>query len=43
MFSRGAREGVKILKTPVYDLSLYELLKSYGDQHSQAKEGQLLK
>ena len=42
VFSRGAPEGVKILKTPVYDLSLYELLKSYGDQYSRAKEGQLL-
>ncbi|MGA0346352.1 MAG: segregation and condensation protein A [Alphaproteobacteria bacterium] len=42
VFSRGAPEGVKILKNPVYDLSLYELLKSYGDQYSRAKEGQLL-
>ena len=35
---RGAPEGVKILRTPVYDLSLYDLLKSYGAQHSRVRE-----
>ena len=42
VFSRGAPEGVKILRTPVYDLSLYELLKSYGAQHRRASEGESL-
>ena len=32
MFARGAPEGVKITRIPVYDLSLFELLKAYGDQ-----------
>ena len=38
VFSRGVPEGVKILRTPVYDLSLYELLKTYGAQHRRARE-----
>ena len=42
VFPRGAPEGVKIIRTSVYDLSLYELLKSYGDQYSRAKEDELL-
>lgn len=32
VFGRGSPEGVQIVRTPVYDLSLYELLKAYGDQ-----------
>ena len=32
VFARGAPEGVKVIRIPVYDLSLYELLKAYGDQ-----------
>ena len=32
VFARGAPEGVKVTRVPVYDLSLYELLKAYGDQ-----------
>ena len=32
VFARGAPEGVKVTRIPVYDLSLYELLKAYGDQ-----------
>jgi segregation and condensation protein A len=31
VFPRGAPEGVEIVRRPVYSLSLYELLKSYGD------------
>lgn len=36
VFPRGNPEGVKIIRKPVYDLSLYDLLKSYGDQYSRA-------
>lgn len=32
VFPRGAPEGVKVTRIPVYDLSLFELLKAYGDQ-----------
>jgi segregation and condensation protein A len=31
VFPRGAPEGVEIIRTPVYELSLYELLKAYGE------------
>jgi len=31
VFARGAPEGVEIIRHPVYSLSLYELLKSYGE------------
>lgn len=31
VFPRGAPEGVEIVRRPVYALSLYELLKTYGD------------
>lgn len=31
-FARGAPEGVTIERTPVYELTLFELLKAYGDQ-----------
>jgi segregation and condensation protein A len=31
VFARGAPEGVEIVRHPVYSLSLYELLKSYGE------------
>lgn len=32
-FARGNPEGIKILKTGTYDLTLYELLKAYADHH----------
>jgi len=32
VFRRGAPEGVTVTRVPVYALSLYELLKAYGDQ-----------
>lgn len=42
VFARGAPEGVKVTRNPVYELSLYELLKAYGDQqrrgHNDALE-----
>lgn len=31
VFRRGAPEGVEIVRTPVYQISLYDLLKAYGD------------
>ncbi len=34
-FARGNPEGIKILKTGSYDLTLYELLKSYADHHQR--------
>ncbi|MBK18869.1 MAG: segregation/condensation protein A [Rhodospirillaceae bacterium] len=41
VFPRGAPEGVKVIRTPVYDLSLYELLRAYGDHQSKGKAGPL--
>ena len=32
VFPRGAPEGVEVVRTPVFQLSLYELLKAYGEQ-----------
>jgi segregation and condensation protein A len=37
VFSRGAPEGVKITRIPVYNLSLYDLLKAYGAQQSRGE------
>ena len=34
-FGRGAPEPVDVVTTPVYELSLYELLKAYGDFKSR--------
>lgn len=31
VFPRGSPEGLKVVAKPVYEVSLYELLKSYGD------------
>ena len=41
VFSRGKPEGVKIRRIPVYELSLYELLKAYGDQQKRHQSGPL--
>ena len=35
VFPRGAPEGVEVTRVPVYDLSLYELLKAYGNQQQR--------
>jgi len=32
VFPRGAPEGMRVRRTPVYELTLYDLLKAYGDQ-----------
>jgi segregation and condensation protein A len=37
VFPRGAPEGVTVTRIPVYDLSLYELLKAYGDQQKRGQ------
>ena len=34
-FARGAPEGVRIKKKSIYDVSLYDLLKSYGDSYNR--------
>ncbi len=41
VFARGAPEGLPRVLKPVYELSLYELLRAYGDQR-QRKEAQVL-
>jgi segregation and condensation protein A len=33
VFTRGAPEGLATVDQPVFELSLYDLLKSYGDSH----------
>ncbi len=35
IFTRGMKGGIRSIKTPVYDVSLYELLKSYSDIQMQ--------
>jgi segregation and condensation protein A len=32
VFSRGAPEGIRLVKSPHYEASLYDLLKAYADQ-----------
>ena len=33
VFQRGAPEGITVIKTPVFEVSLFDLLKAYGDSH----------
>ena len=35
IFTRGMKGGIRSINTPVYDISLYELLKSYADIQMQ--------
>ena len=35
IFTRGMKGGIRSIKNPVYDVSLYELLKSYSDIQMQ--------
>ncbi|HEV2678131.1 MAG TPA: ScpA family protein [Aliidongia sp.] len=37
IFAHGAPEGLKTITRPVYAVSLYELLKSYGDHRSRGE------
>lgn len=41
VFQRGAPEGVEIVKTPVFEVSLFDLLKAYGDNRRRAEGGRL--
>jgi segregation and condensation protein A len=41
VFGRGAPEGLATIDQPVFELSLYELLKAYGDSHRR-QHGQVL-
>ena len=41
VFARGAPEGMEIIRTPVYELSLYEVLKAYGDNRRRTTAAQL--
>ncbi len=41
IFARGAPEGVRVTKHPVYELSLYELLKAYADHKIRTTAGRL--
>lgn len=42
VFRRGAPEGLRVVATPVYTATLYELLKAYGDQRGR-KQGSMLR
>ncbi len=35
IFTRGMKGGIRSIKTPIYDISLYELLKSYSNFQMQ--------
>ena len=35
IFTRGMKGGIRSINTPVYDVSLYELLKSYAEIQTQ--------
>ena len=35
VFPGGTLEGLKVIRTPVYELTLYELLRAYGDHKSK--------
>ena len=35
IFSRGIKGGIRSIKTPIYNVTLYELLKTYSDLQMQ--------
>ena len=35
IFTRGMKGGIRLINTPIYDVSLYELLKCYAGIHKQ--------
>ena len=41
VFNRGAPEGLPRVLVPVYEATLYELLKAYGDERSRKEAGVL--
>jgi segregation and condensation protein A len=42
VFGRGAPEGIRVVQKPVYNVTLYELLKAYGEQRMR-KQNSLLR
>ena len=42
VFGCGAPEGIEVIRTPQYEASLYELLKSYGDHKLSMERGESL-
>lgn len=41
MFARGEPESIATLARPVFDVSLYELLRAYGDHRASKEQGTL--
>jgi len=41
VFQRGAPEGIPVIRHPVYDATLFELLKAYGDGRARAESAVL--
>jgi segregation and condensation protein A len=41
VFRRGAPEGIRVVATPVYTATLYELLRAYGDQRGRKQPSML--
>ncbi len=41
VFQRGAPEGIEIVKTPVFEVSLFDLLKAYGDNRRRIEGSRL--
>jgi segregation and condensation protein A len=41
VFRRGAPEGLRVVATPVYSATLYELLRAYGDQRGRKQSSTL--
>jgi segregation and condensation protein A len=42
VFAHGAPEGIRVIKTPVYTVTLYDLLKAYGE-HKRRQQPALLR
>jgi len=41
VFARGAPEGMEVVRTPVYEVSLYDMLKAYGDNRRRVTASHL--
>lgn len=41
VFPRGKPEGMEVIRTPVFEVSLYDLLKAYGDNRRRASSTSL--
>jgi segregation and condensation protein A len=42
VFRRGAPEGVEVVRTPVFEVSLFDLLKAYGDNRRRVDASRLV-